>query len=68
MDQITTEKSTITEAERARRKEAIDFARGSVRLEGFHLGPDVEELNRRYIAGEMSSDEHSAAIRKSCGL
>ncbi|MSP01447.1 MAG: hypothetical protein EXR07_10430 [Acetobacteraceae bacterium] len=58
----------ITIEERARRKDAIDYARGSVRLEGFVLGPEVEELNRRYVDGEITSAEHSAAVRKRHGL
>lgn len=67
MDQGTTDKPRISDAERARRQEAIDFARGSVRLEGFILSPAVEELNRRYIEGEITSEEHSAAIREHHG-
>jgi hypothetical protein len=39
----------IDEAERARRKASIDYARGSVRFEGFVLSPEVEEINRRFI-------------------
>jgi hypothetical protein len=53
---------TIDEAERARRKAAVDYARGSVRLEGFELDPEVEELNRRYVAGELTSEELTRAI------
>ncbi len=52
----------------ARRKAAIDYARGSVRLEGFVVSASVEELNRRYIDGEMTSAEHSAAIRRNLAL
>jgi hypothetical protein len=54
----------ITAEERARRKAAIDYARGSVRLEGFMLDEAIETLNRRYINGEITSAEHSAAIRR----
>ena len=50
----------ISAEERARRQRAVDFARGSVRFEGFILGPEVEELNRRFIEGELTSDEHVA--------
>ncbi|RYD23027.1 MAG: hypothetical protein EOP89_12290 [Lysobacteraceae bacterium] len=52
----------ISGEERARRQRAVDFARGSVRYEGFILGPEVEELNRRFIEGELTSDEHVAEI------
>lgn len=58
----------LTEEERARRKAAIDYARGSVRLEGFVLNDAAEELNRRYIDGEITSAEHSAAIRANFAL
>lgn len=54
--------------ERARRKAAIDYARGSVRLEGFVLSDFAEELNRQYIEGEITSEEHSAALRAHYGL
>lgn len=53
----------ISEQERASRKEAIDFARGSVRFEGFILSPEVEEINRRFIDGELTWDEHTDAIK-----
>ncbi|KWF77598.1 hypothetical protein WL93_26670 [Burkholderia diffusa] len=53
----------ISEQERASRKAAIDYARGSVRFEGFVLSPEVEDINRRFIDGELSGDEHIAAIK-----
>ncbi len=53
----------IDEQERARRKAAIDFARGSVRLEGFVLSSVVEEINRRFIDGALTGDEHVAAVK-----
>jgi len=52
----------ISAEERARRKAAIDYARGSVRLEGFIVSPFAEDLNRRYIDGEISREELTAAI------
>lgn len=63
MDQLTPVAPLISAEESARRKAAIDYARGSVRLEGFVLDAEVERLNQRYITGEISGDEHSAAIR-----
>lgn len=68
VDQAASNKPKITEAERARRQKEIDTARASVRLEGFILSPEVEELNRRYIAGEITGDEHSEAIRRKHGI
>lgn len=58
----------ITDEEHARRKAAVDYARGSVRLEGFVASPEVEELGRRYIDGEITLAQHSAAIRARHGL
>lgn len=52
----------ISEAERARRVGEINFARGSVRYEGGILADDIEQLNARYIAGEIDSDQLTVAI------
>jgi hypothetical protein len=71
MDDLTTTaaiRPRISAKERARRKAAIDYARGSVRLEGFVLNAAVEDLNRRYLDGEITSVEHSAAIRRNFAL
>lgn len=61
-------KPRISTEEQTRRKAAIDYARGSVRLEGFAVSDFAEHLNRRYIDGEITSAEHSAAIRAHYGL
>lgn len=58
-------KPKISEEERARRRAAVDFARGSVRLEGITLSPDIEAINERYINGEISTDEHVALCQQS---
>ena len=63
MDHEVSKSVQISNAERQRRQKAVDFARNNVRLEGFILPAEVEELNRRYVAGEMTSEEHSTAIR-----
>jgi hypothetical protein len=52
----------ISDAERAKRKAAVDYARGSVRLEGFVLSEFAEDLNRRYINGEITRAEKTAAV------
>jgi hypothetical protein len=52
----------ISEQERMRRKASIDYARGSVRFEGFVLSPEVEEINQRFIDGELTRQEHVEAI------
>jgi len=40
----------------------VNFARGSVRYEGGILSDEIENLNARYVAGEITSDELTAAI------
>lgn len=51
---------TITAAERAKRQAAIDFARGSVRLEGVVLSPEIESINQQYIDGLIDADTRRA--------
>ena len=48
----------ISVEESAKRKYAVDFARGSVRFEGIILTPEIEEINQQYIYGHITSDEH----------
>lgn len=57
------EQVQITPGERARRRAAIAYGRGSVRLEGFVLSAEGEELNRRYVDGELSMEELIGAIK-----
>jgi hypothetical protein len=57
MNVITPVTPKISPEERARRKAAVDYARGSVRLEGFIVSPFAEDLNRRYIDGEITRKE-----------
>jgi Antitoxin VbhA len=57
----------IAEAERVRRQKAVEYARGSVRLEGFVLDADIEALNQRYVNGELTSEELTAAIKRAVG-
>ena len=40
----------------------MDYGRGSVRLEGFVVSDFAEALNRRYIDGEITRAEFTAAI------
>ncbi|MDR2165742.1 MAG: antitoxin VbhA family protein [Zoogloeaceae bacterium] len=46
----------ITEAERKEQREAVDYARTSVALEGFHYLPQYEEKAQQFIDGEIDSD------------
>ncbi|NIJ09310.1 hypothetical protein FHS31_002942 [Sphingomonas vulcanisoli] len=59
---VTRDHPRISTEERARRQEAVDFARGSVRFEGFELNAEAEAINRRFIDGELTVAEHVAAI------
>lgn len=52
-------RTTITEEERARRRQAFEFARGSVRFEGIVLSPEAEALAQRFIDGEITLEEHT---------
>ncbi|GHH25377.1 hypothetical protein GCM10008023_38700 [Sphingomonas glacialis] len=52
----------ISATERARRHREVDFARGNVRHEGGILSEEIEQLNARYIAGEIDSDALTGAI------
>jgi len=61
-DPATGKPKAIDETEQAQRKAAVDYARGSVRLEGFVLTREVEDLNRRYVAGELTSQQLTDAI------
>ena len=49
----------ITEQEKNRRKEIINFARGNVRFEGVILSDKVEEINQKYINGDIDKVEHT---------
>lgn len=53
----------ISADERRRRQEAVNFARGNVRLSGFILSPEVEKISQRYIDGELTSEEFIEAIK-----
>jgi fido (protein-threonine AMPylation protein) len=54
----------IADDERAFRIEQTNYARGSVWLEGFILGEQVEGLISQYIEGALSRAELPAAIRR----
>jgi len=52
-------RTAITDQERARRREAVEFARGSVRFEGIVLSPEALALAERFINGEITLEEHT---------
>jgi hypothetical protein len=55
-------RASISEDESVRRQREVDFARGSIRYEGGILSGEIERLNASYVAGEISSNELTAAI------
>lgn len=61
---MTSPTSKHTAEELAERAEAVRQSNASIVLEGFALDPEVVELNRRYISGEISLDEKLALIKK----
>jgi hypothetical protein len=61
-------RSRISDEERARRKAADDYARASMRLEGFVPSAFSDEATRRYIEGEITRAELTAVIRAHHGL
>ena len=50
----------ISIEESVSRKAAIDFARGSVRLEGVVLSPEIEAINQQYVDGHIDADTRRA--------
>lgn len=52
----------ISDDERDRRRQSVDQARASVRLEGTILPAAVEEINARFVVGEISAAEYVASV------
>ncbi|TCK90839.1 hypothetical protein B0G74_4650 [Paraburkholderia sp. BL9I2N2] len=48
---------TISDAERRKRKKAIDFARASLGLSRFKVGGECDALALRYVNGEIELAE-----------
>ena len=67
-DQQRELRTALSPEERARRQKAVDFARGSVRLEGFVLDDAAERLFARYVAGALSREELNAEVLKLAGV
>ncbi len=63
-----TVRPALSEDEQARRRKAVETARASNQLSGFEPDPEAEVLNARYIAGELTRDELTAAILSLAGL
>ena len=68
MDDVSLPVKTLSAKEKAFREAQVAYGRGTVRLEGFTLSEEFEALNRRYIAGEITFEEHGAAAARLSGL
>ena len=53
----------ISETERRRRQDAVNFARASLGLSGFRPSAEDEALAARFVAGEISMDEVIKSVR-----
>ena len=53
----------ITDAERRRRQEAVNFARANVGLEGFKPSEEAEQRAARFIAGEIELADYVKPAR-----
>ena len=58
MSKDTTAAVPITEAERRKRQEAVNFARANVGLEGFKPSEEAEQRAARFVAGEIDLAEY----------
>lgn len=51
---------SLSGEERARRQQAVDFARTNIELSGFTLSPAMATLGVRFVAGELSESDFIA--------
>jgi hypothetical protein len=56
-DELTLVARRLAELLREERRDAINYARASVELEGFHLSEAALEQGQRFINGEISLAE-----------
>ena len=64
VSEIPASRLKISTGEKWRRKEAVDYARGSVRLEGVILDEETERINARFIEGDLTVEEHFKALER----
>ena len=48
--------------EKQKRTEAINFAMGSIRLEGSELPEEIKEINQQFIDGLIDNEKHSKLV------
>ncbi len=66
---MSPEGEKLSPEERARRAEAVCYARGSMGLvEGYRPSPLTRELQARWIDGEITIDQAIDEVRRSHGL
>jgi hypothetical protein len=58
MSKGTETPAPITDAERRKRQEAVNFARANVGLEGFKPSEEAEKRAARFVAGEIDLAEY----------
>lgn len=63
MSKYTTAAAPITEAERRKRQEAVNYARASVGLEGFKPSEADEQKAARFVSGEIDLAEFVKPVR-----
>jgi hypothetical protein len=54
---MATQVVTISEVETARRRDAIEAANASLRIEGMTVSARMKALNEEFIAGHVKADE-----------
>jgi hypothetical protein len=62
IEENTPVKPALSATELLARRQAVDFARANVELEGFKSSPEFEALAERYAAGEISLEEKLAIL------
>ncbi len=66
---MSPEGGNLSTEERARRAEAVCYARGTMDLvEGYRPSPLTRELQARWIDGEITIDQAIDEVRRSHGL
>jgi Antitoxin VbhA len=59
---------TISGAEAAVRRQAVESANASMRLSGMEMPADMRALDEEYTAGRLSLEEYGSTVRGWYGL
>lgn len=49
----------LSEAEKAKRRKEVMYAKASVELEGIYLSQELLDISEKYIQGYLNSQEYS---------